>query len=170
MLTQAVDNLAKDAGESPGNDDLIYGGNLAKWTKLANSIKLKLYNNVSETALYDAAAVAELINSKPLIAGVDDGFRLLYGVSNNPDNRHPLFKQDYVDNAPNFIDPYFYLIMRGDPSLPVFNPILSGIEDPRIPYYFYNQLAGDAPQNPTTSAKYDDFLSIWFASLNIDPN
>jgi hypothetical protein len=170
LLTQAVENLAKDAGESPAGDDLIYGGNLAKWTKLANSIKLKLYNNVSETAMYDAAAVADLINNKPLLGSVDDGFRLLYGTSNNPDNRHPLFKQDYVDNAPNYIDPYFYLIMRGDPSLPVFNPILSGIEDPRLPYYFYNQLAGDAPQNPTTSAKYDDFLSIWFASLNIDPN
>jgi hypothetical protein len=81
-----------------------------------------------------------------------------------------LFKQDYVDAAPNYIDPYFYLIMKGDPDLPVFNPLLVGIEDPRIPYYFYNQLAGDDPQNLTTSAYWGDFLSIWFASLNIDPN
>jgi hypothetical protein len=60
--------------------------------------------------------------------------------------------------------------MKGDPALPVLNDVLTGIEDPRIPYYFYNQLAGDAPQNPTTTAKWDNFLSIWFASLNIDPN
>ena len=52
-----------------------------------------------------------------------------------------------------------------------FNPILSGISDPRVPYYFYNQLgATEAAQNPTTTAKFGSFLSIWFASLNIDPN
>ncbi|MBA4057738.1 MAG: hypothetical protein C0490_23690, partial [Marivirga sp.] len=170
LLQEATVNLAKEAAETPGDDDLIYGGDTEKWTKFANSIRLKLYNNVRLTTLYDGAAVADIINNQDVLEGVDDGFKLLYGTSNNPENRHPLFKQDYVDNAPNYIDPYFYLIMKGDPSLPVLNPILQGIEDPRIPYYFYNQLAGDDPQNPTTSAKFDDFLSIWFASLNIDPN
>jgi hypothetical protein len=170
MLKEAVVNLEKDVEEGPGDDDLIYGGNPDKWIKLANSIRLKLYNNVRLTPMYDAAAVAEIINSEPVFSGIGDGFKLLYGESNNPDNRHPLFKQDYVDNAPNYIDPYFYLIMKGDDELPVFNPLLVGIEDPRIPYYFYNQLAGDDPQNLNTSAYWGDFLSIWFASLNIDPN
>ncbi|HMG90012.1 MAG TPA: SusD/RagB family nutrient-binding outer membrane lipoprotein [Chryseolinea sp.] len=170
LLKEAVVNLEKDVEETPGGDDLIYGGATIRWIKLANSIRLKLYNNVRKTAMYDAAEVADIINNQDVISSMDDGFRLLYGTSNNPDNRHPLFKQDYVDNAPNYIDPYFYLIMKGDPSLPEFNPILSGIEDPRVPYYFYNQLAGDDPQNLTTSAYWGDFLSIWFASLNIDPN
>lgn len=170
MLNDAVVNLGKEAAESPNDDDLIYEGNLGKWIKFANSLRLKLYNNVRLTPMYDAAAVADIINSKPMLSGIDDGFKLLYGSSNNPDNRHPLFKQDYVDAAPNYIDPYFYLIMKGDDNLPVFNPLLVGIEDPRIPYYFYNQLAGDAPQNLATSAYWGDFLSIWFASYNIDPN
>jgi len=170
LLKEAAVNLGKEAAETPGTDDLIYGGDTDKWIKLSNSLRLKMYNNVRLTPLYDAAEVADIINNQDVIGAVDEGFKLLYGTSNNPDNRHPLFKQDYVDNAPNYIDPYFYLIMKGDPSLPVFNPILSGIEDPRVPYYFYNQLAGDDPQNPTTSAYWGDFLSIWFASLNIDPN
>jgi hypothetical protein len=171
MLSEAIVNLEKVAGESPDDDDLIYGGDTEKWIKFANSLKLKMYNTVSLTPLYDAAAVAEIINNQDVITDVDDGFRLLYGESNNPDNRHPLFKQDYVDQAPNYIDPYFYLVMKGDPDLPVLNPLLVGIEDPRIPYYFYNQLADDeTPQNPTTSAYWGNFLSIWFASLNIDPN
>lgn len=170
MLNEAVVNLEKVAGESPGQDDLIYGGNTEKWIRFANSLRLKLYNNVRLTSMYDATAVAEIINNQDMITNVSDGFRLLYGLSNNPDNRHPLFKQDYVDAAPNYIDPYFYLMMKGDPDLPVLNNLLVGIEDPRIPYYFYNQLSGDDPQNPTTSAYWGDFLSIWFASLNIDPN
>ena len=170
LLKEAVVNLGKEVEEAPDDDDLIYGGDTEKWIKLANSIRLKLYNNVRLTSMYDAAEVANIINNEDMISSLDDGFRLLYGTSNNPDNRHPLFKQDYVDAAPNYIDPYFYLIMKGDPDLPVFNPLLVGIEDPRIPYYFYNQLAGDDPQNLTTSAYWGDFLSIWFASLNIDPN
>lgn len=170
MLKEAVVNLEKEAGESPDDDDLIYGGDPQKWIKFANSLRLKLYNNVRLTPMYDAAEVANIINDGDVLTGLGDGFRLLYGTSSNPDNRHPLFKQDYVDLNPNYIDPYFYLIMKGDPDLPVLNPLLVGIEDPRIPYYFYNQLAGDDPQNPTTSAYWGDFLSIWFASLNIDPN
>ena len=171
MLKEAVVNLEKEAGESPAGDDLIYGGNVGKWIKFANSLRLKLYNNVRLTSMYDDAAVADIIANEDMVTSVADGFRLLYGESNNPDNRHPLFKQDYVDLNPNYIDPYFYLVMKGDPDLPVLNPLLVGIEDPRIPYYFYNQLTdGETPQNATTSAYWDNFLSIWFASLNIDPN
>jgi hypothetical protein len=168
LLNQATTNLAQASQESVGADDLIYGGNEANWIKLANSLKLKLYNQVRNTSLYDAAAVADIMTNASLMADVDDGFKLLYGTSNNPENRHPLFNQDYVQNNANYIDPYFFLIMAGDGQ---FNDVLEGIEDPRIPYYFYDQLAdGEAPQNPTTSAYFGNFLSIWFASLNIDPN
>jgi hypothetical protein len=167
LLNEATTNLAQTSQESAGADDLIYGGNEAKWIKFANSLKLKLYNQARNTALFDADAVANIIATGPLMSGVDDGFKLLYGTSNNPENRHPLYNQDYVQANANYIDPYFYLIMLGDAK---FNDVLEGIQDPRIPYYFYNQLAGDAPQNTPTTAKFDDFLSIWFASLNIDPN
>ena len=168
LLKDATVNLAKTSLERPGADDLIFGGDANKWTRLANSLQLKLYNQVRLTPLYNAAAVAALINADVLINELAGGFKLKYGTGNNPENRHPLFKQDYVDNNSNYIDPYFYLIMIGDGR---FNPILSGISDPRVPYYFYNQLgATEAAQNPTTTAKFGSFLSIWFASLNIDPN
>ena len=172
LLNDATTNLEKDAAESPAGDDVVYQGNIDKWIRLSNSLKLKLYNQVRLTPMYDAAAVAAIIAEDNMIGSVTDGFKLLYGTSNNPENRHPLFNQDYVQNNANYIDPYFYLIMTGNSSLDpgAYNPINDGVLDPRIPYYFYNQLDGDAAQNPTTSAKWGDFLSIWFASLNIDPN
>jgi hypothetical protein len=174
LLNEATTNLAKETNEPlDAATDLVYQGDEEKWLRLANSLKLKLYNQARGTSVYDATAVADLINNADLMSSVDDGFRLLYSTTNNPENRHPMFKQDYVDNAANYIDPYFYLIMTGDfagNGQPVMNPILEGIQDPRIPYYFYNQLAGDDPQNPSTSAYFGDFLSIWFASYNIDPN
>ena len=88
MLKEAVVNLEKEAGESPAGDDLIYGGDTNKWIKFANSLRLKLYNNVRLTSMYDDAAVADIINNEEVFTGVADGFRLLYGESNNPDNRH----------------------------------------------------------------------------------
>jgi hypothetical protein len=175
LLDQATANFAKTGAENVLND-LIYGEGtpaqqISKWTRFANSLKLKLYNSVRKTSLYDATKVNEIIAADNMMSSVDDGFRLLYGETNNPENRHPLFIQDYVNNNANYIDPYLFLIMNGDPSLPEFNDVLSGIQDPRIPYYFYNQLNDDeTPQNPTTSAVYGNFLSIWFASFNIDPN
>lgn len=170
LLDEATTNLSKTGGEAV-TGDLIYGGNLANWRRFANSLKLKLYNTVQGTTLYDAAKVDAIIAADDMQEGVDDGFKLLYGASNNPENRNPLYRQDYVDNNSNNIDPYFWLIMEGDPSNPEFNSLLSGIHDPRVPYYFYNQLNDDeTPQNKTTTAVWGNFLSIWFASFNIDPN
>ncbi len=49
LLKEAVVNLGKEVEEAPDDDDLIYGGDTEKWIKLANSIRLKLYNNVRLT-------------------------------------------------------------------------------------------------------------------------
>ena len=170
QLDEATANLQKDVTISPGSDDLIYG-DVDGWIKFANSLKLKLYNQVRLTDLYDAAAVDAIITSGPLMEEVDDGFRLKYSASNNPENRHPLYIQDYVQANANNIDPYFYLIMAGLPSPAVPASPLGAIADPRVPYYFYNQITtSETPQNPPTSARFGPFLSIWFASYNIDPN
>jgi hypothetical protein len=174
LLDEAMANFEKESAVDV-EGDLIYEGDIEKWTRLANSLKLKFYNQVRLTPLYDAGAVAALINADAgdtFLSDVEDGFKLRYDESNNPENRHPLFLQDYVNaKGTSYIDPYFYTIMLGDfPNGTVLNDVLLGIEDPRIPYYFFNQLAGDDPQNPTTSAYWGDFLSIWFASYNIDPN
>lgn len=166
LLEDAVENLEKESNEVLEND-LIFSNDEDTWKKFGNALRLKLYNQVKDTPLYDAAAVADIINNADLPIDVADGFRLKYTDGNNPENRHPLFKKDYVDNNASYIDPFFYRIMDGSGE---FNPDYTGIVDPRIPYYFYNQLAGDDPQNPPTSAYYGDFLSIWFASYNIDPN
>ncbi|MBL0745200.1 SusD/RagB family nutrient-binding outer membrane lipoprotein [Chryseolinea lacunae] len=180
LLDEAKTNLSKTVATAQklGTDDLVYGtsSNAAdKWIRFANSLKLKLYNNVRLTSMYDATAVEAILAEDKMINSVAGGFKLLYTSSNNPENRNPLFKQDYVDANANQIDPYFYLIMSNQSSSLTgapLNPVLDGIVDPRVPYYFYNQLAGDPPQNAkyVASAKYGDFLSLWFASFNIDPN
>jgi hypothetical protein len=170
MIDEGIANLAKETTVNPGAADLFYGGNVARWRRFANTLKLKLYNQVRLTNLYDAAAVSALIAGGDLMAAGADDFEMQYGNLLSPDNRHPAFIQEYTEGAPNwFISPYFYEIMRGTSTL---NPVLSGIADPRIPYYFYNQLGPTQdPQNPTAYFDEDTrFLSIWFGSLNVDPN
>lgn len=173
LIDEALGHFEEDSPVDV-DGDLVYGGDIDLWIKFANSLKLKMYNQVRLTDMYDATAVNDLLSDPDalLMEEITDGFRLRYGSSDNPENRHPLFLQDYVNaKGTSYIDPYFYLLMLGDyPNGTVLNPIFVGIVDPRIPYYFFNQLAGDDPQNPTTSAYWGDFLSIWFASFNIDPN
>jgi hypothetical protein len=169
QLFALIDEAKVDLGKTSPlalNGDLIFKGSTAKWVKFANSLKLKLYNQVRLTNLYDAAVVNTLIAENNFFSQADDGFRLQYGSSNNPENRHPLFFSEYPGGN-NYIDPYFYLVMTGSAA---FNPLLGGIQDPRVPYYFYNQLNNtETAQNPV-AYQNGNFLSIWFASFNIDPN
>lgn len=169
LIAEAKTDLGKTVSASLaiGPQDQIYNGKVATWIKFANSLKLKLYNQVRLTNLYDAADVTALLTEDNFISANSEGFRLLYTNSNTPENRHPLFVEDYTGAVSNYIDPYFFLFMKGDPSL---YPLFSGIADPRIPYYMYNQLAtGENPQNKF-AYKNGNFLAIWFASFNIDPN
>jgi len=155
-------------GVPPGSDDVIYGGDLDKWKAYANSLKLNMYNKVRLTNLYDATKVGALLSS-PLISSLNGDFELQYNTSITPENRNPAFIREYAQNNPQYyISPYFYLVMKGEQACQ--NTLLTGIPDPRLPYYFYNQLTeGEEAQNPTS---YTDgnFLSIWFGSVDRDPN
>lgn len=154
-------------GPGPGSDDLIYGGDLDKWRAYANSLMLNMYNKVRLTNLYDAAKVNQLLTSSLIAPGGD--FELRYNTSITPENRNPAFIREYAQNNPQYyISPYFYLMLKGEQACQ--NTLLTGIADPRLPYYFYNQLSdGEEPQNPSSYVD-GNFLSIWFGSVDRDPN
>jgi hypothetical protein len=145
----------------PGSDDLIYNGSVSKWIKAANSLKLKLYNQVRLTDMYDATEVDSLISNSENLIGPEDNFLIPFGTSIAPDNRNPAFVSEYSGGQiSNYISPWFYEVMVGE------NPyIFTGINDPRTPYYFANQLAsGEAPENPT-EYQNGNFASIYFGSV-----
>ncbi len=167
LIDEGIVNLAKTSATTAGTKDLFFGGDAAKWRKFAKSLKLKLYNQVRFTTLYNDAAVKALIAEKDLMAAGANDLEMQYGTLQAPENRHPAFIQEYVQGPQYYVSPYFYQIMQGKSTL---NPIFSGIEDPRIPYYFYNQLTPTKPAQNPVSYRDGGFLSIWFASLDIDPN
>ena len=172
LLDEAIVNLKAESTILPGDDDIIYGGDLSNWIKLANTLKLKMYN---QTRLVNdvSAEVNNLINNEPLFTDLEDDFELPYGTSAAPENRNPAYVQEWAPGgAYYYISPYFYEIMKGEETFFSGNP-LANIWDPRVPYYFYNQIdpSDEEPENPPS---YFDattgFLGIYTFSFNIDPN
>lgn len=77
MIEDLNDALSKDlstsVGENPGNDDFIFGGNMANWTKFANTMKLKIYmrqTNSSRSAIADAG-IAQMLAAGVQFLDVD---------------------------------------------------------------------------------------------------
>lgn len=167
LIDEAIADLGA-GGTKPAADDLIYGGDVAKWVKFANSLKLNLYNRVRLTTLYDAGAVNALLAQNNFMSSAADDFELDYTTTITPENRNPAYVREYAQNSPAYyISPYFFLLMNGEQACQ--NSLMVGIQDPRIPYYFYNQLApGETAQNPE-SYRNGEFLSIWFGSFDRDP-
>ncbi|WP_276370264.1 SusD/RagB family nutrient-binding outer membrane lipoprotein [Chryseolinea sp. H1M3-3] len=193
LLNEGIANMEKESDFQVGNEDLIYGGDTDLWIKFANSVKLKMYNQIRE--VQDVSAeVSALLAEGNLISDGSEDFQLYYGVGTGPDNRNPGYVQEWnAGNANYNISPYFYETMA---NLNTFNHRNYGgdvgVVDPRIPYYFYNQISevspDDSPENPCSycygyvDPGSGDFItvvpelegtgvvSIYNFSLNIDPN
>lgn len=193
LLNEGIANMQKESLFQVGNEDLIYGGDEDLWIKFANSVKLKMYNQIREVQDVSAEVTALLAEDNFISDGSED-FQLFYGVSAGPDNRNPGYVQEWnAGNANYFINPYFYETMA---NLNTFNHRNYGgdidVEDPRIPYYFYNQIGevspDDSPENPCSycygyvdpgSGNFVEvvpqlegtgMVAIYNFSLNIDPN
>lgn len=159
LLDEGIASLSKE-GAKGGSYDLYYGGDASKWIKAANTIKLKLYTQVR--LVQDVSEeVQKLLTDGNLISSTEEGLMFRFGSSTAPDERHPGYADSYATTQQtNHISPWFYEILKGH-NTTVYGKI---IEDPRIPYYFYNQLS--AVQESSAKCEYRDggFVSIYFGS------
>lgn len=143
----------------PGPDDVIYNGNVDLWVKAANTIKLKLYNQ--ERLVTDVKADVASLENEPLISATKESFVMPYGAVVSPDNRNPGFLEYTATQRTVDIAPWFYEILKG------YNTnIFTGIVDPRIPYYWFNQLKPDEADVEGNIPEYRDggFVSLIFGS------
>ncbi|MEP7109675.1 MAG: SusD/RagB family nutrient-binding outer membrane lipoprotein [Ferruginibacter sp.] len=147
---------------SPGIDDVIYGGNITKWVKAANTIKLKLYAQMRLVKNVSAEVTALLANPATLISSTAENFQLPY----SSDNKNPGFADYTAAQRTQDMSPWFYEVLKG------YNQnIFTDIEDPRIPYYFFNQVKlGQSGVNDNNPTEYrdDSFVSIYFGSNGPD--
>jgi hypothetical protein len=148
----------------PGTDDFIYKGNLSNWTKAANTVKLKLYTQVRLVQDVKAKVTALLASPNTLINSQTESFMMPFGPIGTTDDRHPAFG-DYnaTQRGGQLFSPWLYEIMKGRNT-----NILTGLADPRVPYYIYNQKSPLGGSNPTpencTEFRDGGFITILFGS------
>ncbi|HYW96238.1 MAG TPA: SusD/RagB family nutrient-binding outer membrane lipoprotein [Bacteroidales bacterium] len=171
MIDDGIADMLNDTAENlltPGNDDLVYGGDVDKWYRMANTLKLKLYTQVKDVDdMYNHAVVDTLLAnaSTMLIRNWDESFMIPYAAQSSPDDRNPAFVTEYGGGQiSNYISPWLFNIMSGKND-----SILTGITDPRIPYYWVNQLGPDN-SSPENDPEFRDgnFVSIYFGSVGIN--
>jgi hypothetical protein len=130
---------------SVGANELIYGGNVAKWQKLVNSYRLRVLIDMSkkadsETALNIKSLFAEIVNNPvkyPVFTSNDDNATFKWYDKEN--NRYPRFYVQATSDYYRIGNTYYNLIKRyNDPRIAVVaertasavaaNPTASGFD------------------------------------------
>lgn len=176
LIDTAKANINSGEGLTPGDDDLFYSGDMDKWVRFANTFKLKLYNQIKTTSLFNSTDFNALVAADNFMQSSADDFEFKSTSNQAPtDERNELWKSAYLSTQfGQYISPWFYEVLQG------WNPnIFNGIQDPRIPYYWVNQLEdgelppdqGDAETGDPNADYWDEntgFFSIRFGSIGPD--
>jgi hypothetical protein len=97
MLNSGIADLKKTSTFKPADDDLVYGGDLAKWEKLANTLKLRLYlHSYPKRAAEATAGIAAILASPtatPVMAANSDNFQIAFEGSANKNNSIDQFEK-----------------------------------------------------------------------------
>jgi hypothetical protein len=139
LCDEAVVNLAKPSAEGLATSaDFMYSGNLAKWTKFAKSVKIRLLLNSRKGRATGNADLNAAIAAGDFISASADDFTYNFSTASSPEGRHPWFQNAYLaDNG--FAYPAHQLMEEM-----IFN------RDPRLDFYFYRQTSTILdPSNPT---------------------
>lgn len=169
-LNSAIAGLSSNAPDTYftlGSNDILYNGDIGKWLKAANTLKLKLLVQArkakSELPDYDTELSTLLSDDNFLGEGEDLQFP--HSTAQTPsDERNATFVSEYEGGQKSvYISPWLYETMNGLTYNFTDNP-LKNIKDPRVPYYWVNQLTDE--DNSQNNADYRDggFVSIFLGS------
>ena len=130
LIDGALADIDKGVPIAPSSSDVIYAGNMDKWKRMANSLKLKLFNQIRLSDPARATAGIKVLVASPagLITDNTQDFTFKFGSSLNPNNRHPWYNSEYRAGKSYYENQAF--INR------LFNA-----DDMRLRYYIYRQSA-----------------------------
>lgn len=163
LLDEGKANVAGGQGNNfPGTEDLYYGGDTGKWVKFANTLKLKLFNQIRISSIFSQAALDALVAENNFFTSIADDFQFTHTSNQAPtDERNQMFINAYGGaQVTKYASPWFYEILIG------VNPnIHNGNPDPRLPYYFVNQLLpGQFPRDQGDVNTGNPNADYWDAS------
>lgn len=124
MDTAMKKDFVASTNTAPGASDLVFGGDMEKWKRFANTLKLKMYLRMINAKPNDAqAGVQKLYTSGAQFLSADAG---VFGFKDEPGQDNPLYEQNIRQlNTPNNIR-----------ASTTFVSWLKANNDPRIVSYF----------------------------------
>ena len=130
VLDQAIANLASTAATAagPGAADLVYGGNAARWTALAHSLKARFYLNTAEVR--PAAYAQALTEARLGIQTAAGDYNSVWSGRGGETNFFYQFTQEQRNGYAQ-PDAFLWNLMetRNDPRRPVY---FDGAVDPDV--------------------------------------
>lgn len=155
MLDESIANIDNAGKGIQAPSDLYYGGNLARWKKFANSLKLRILFSMVDADPSKGAEIGKLMAVNNFISSVDDAMQFKY--FNQPGRQNPRFS--------------FTAIFRGGVqsdwycSKPVYD-LLVELKDPRIPFFF--QKGVDAAPNEFIALNSTETFNTKSALVNMN--
>jgi len=144
LLDTALQNLNQAQSIfKPGADDYFYGGDLSKWKKAANALKVRYAIHLTKRDAAGASTAALSFLPNAFSSNADD---LVMRFGTSVTNANPLygFDQDRHDIR----------------IAPFFAQLLNRLQDPRRP------MIGVTPKSASDSIPDDDELGSFYASIN----
>lgn len=126
LCDQAVANFALDNPVAV-KGDIIYNGSATSWLRAAKSLKLRLLIQTAKKN-NNTAAIQAVVDAGGLITAASHDFQFRFAKSQNPDNRHPWYRNGYAGGEAGF-SYYGHKFM--------YEMMVNG--DPRTPFYFKRQ-------------------------------
>ncbi|TGE19251.1 SusD/RagB family nutrient-binding outer membrane lipoprotein [Hymenobacter elongatus] len=124
LIDAGIEDIKKASALKPGVDDLIYGGDLAKWERFANTLKLRMYlHYFPKLSQNSNADFATLLAKGPttFMSGLGDNFQLRF--------ENTVGKTNSIDQFERARPNTFY------PSTSLVG-IMNTKADPRRPFFF----------------------------------
>jgi len=140
QIDAAITDLNNTDGVAVAND-IYFDGDTDKWIALANSLKIKMFNQirlVDETRAKNGIN-AILSSQQNIIDSSDEDFQFQYGTEQNlVESRHPFFTNNYqAGGAATYMSNYLFDLLNAGDDQPPY--IETGSQDPRLRYYIYRQ-------------------------------
>ena len=127
LIDEALADMNKSFTVTAGSD-ILYQGNKTNWTRMANSLKLKMFNQIrlSDPAKASSGIKALLSSGALLITDNAQDFTFRYGTNVTPNARHPWYTSWYSSGRGGYV------------SMPLVNNLKDN-DDPRLRYYVFRQ-------------------------------
>lgn len=162
ILDKAIVNLAKPEANNeklPAEDDLIFGGDTEKWTKIAYVLKARYALRLTEVDPNAAQKALDYITASGITSNADDANTLFTGTPNGFNQWYAfnVQRKNYLKVGKYFVD---YLQNNSDPRLKAM--IALTIPPKPTPPGFVPQYIGNSPEDQASSGT--SYIGPKFAS------